>query len=483
MPEIPHRAAVAGWALFRRLGRAPVGLLVGLAVLLGSATESPAQRSSNTGRSSSGGNGGSGIGAVGPILVLPAIEPRSVPAAEAVRPVGSGTVRPKPRPRAKARPPARVAIPAAAETRFVPGVVLVELKGDAAILPLARRQRLEPLARLSLRLTGTVVHRLRARDGRSTAAVLGALRREPSVAAAQPDWLYTLQQEAPPRNPPAAVAPLPGQYAAEKLHLAAAHDRSRGRDVSVALIDTGVDVGHPELAGAIAGSFEALDDGDLGPPIHGTAMAGAIAARARLSGAAPGARLLVARAFGSAGAGGVARGATSAVAKSLDWAVANRARVVSMSFAGPADGLLGRMLEAARSEGVIAVAAVGNAGPTSPPLHPAADPTVIAVTAADTDDRVLASAVHGDHVVVTAPGVDVLVPAPNGGYDLSTGTSVAAAEVAGVVALLLERRPDLTPDEVRRILTETAVDLGSQGRDPVYGAGLVDAAAALARLR
>jgi subtilisin family serine protease len=132
---------------------------------------------------------------------------------------------------------------------------------------------------------------------------------------------------------------------------------------------------------------------------------------------------------------------------------------------------------------VIAVAAVGNAGPTSPPLHPAADPTVIAVTAADTDDRVLASAVHGDHVVVTAPGVDVLVPAPNGGYDLSTGTSVAAAEVAGVVALLLERRPDLTPDEVRRILTETAVDLGSQGRDPVYGAGLVDAAAALARLR
>ncbi|MDK9697833.1 MAG: S8 family serine peptidase, partial [Siculibacillus sp.] len=171
---------------------------------------------------------------------------------------------------------------------------------------------------------------------------------------------------------------------------------------------------------------------------------------------------------------------THHVVACLDWSVTNGARVVSMSFAGPADTLLARSLAAMRQKGVIAVAAAGNAGPQSPPLFPAADPAVIAVTASDPDDRILPVAVRGGHLAVTAPGVDIVVASPKGGYDVTSGTSVAAAEVAGVVALLLEKREDLSPDEARRILSTTAIDLGPKGRDPIFGAGLVDADAAVA---
>jgi hypothetical protein len=101
-------------------------------------------------------------------------------------------------------------------------------------------------------------------------------------------------------------------------------------------------------------------------------------------------------------------------------------------------------------------AAAGNAGPKSPPLYPGADPNVIAVTATDADDKLFNGANRDKYISVAAPGVDILVPAPEGEYQITTGTSVAAAEVSGIVALLLERNPKLTPADIRRILTASA---------------------------
>jgi subtilisin family serine protease len=150
-----------------------------------------------------------------------------------------------------------------------------------------------------------------------------------------------------------------------------------------------------------------------------------------------------------------------------------------MSFAGPKDPSLERALKAAYDKGIVLIAAAGNAGPKSPPLYPGADPSVIAVTATDVDDKLFAGANRGKYVAVSAPGVDILVPAPDGSYQLTTGTSVAAAEVSGIVALLLERNPKLTPADVRRILTGSARQLGTARRDDDFGSGLADPMQAL----
>ena len=142
-----------------------------------------------------------------------------------------------------------------------------------------------------------------------------------------------------------------------------------------------------------------------------------------------------------------------------------------MSFAGPADPRLQDALAKANKKGIVLIAAAGNAGPNSPPLFPAADPNVIAVTATDIDDGLFRGANRGKHIAVSAPGVEVLVPAPNGAYQFTTGTSVAAAEVSGIAALLIERNPALKPADMRRILTSTAKDLGPKGRDSSFGSG------------
>ncbi len=136
--------------------------------------------------------------------------------------------------------------------------------------------------------------------------------------------------------------------------------------------------------------------------------------------------------------------------KGLQWAVDQGAKVINMSFAGPRDPILQQAMKRLTDQGIILIAAAGNAGPKSPPLYPGADPSVIAVSATDVDDKTYKNANRGKYVAIAAPGVDILVPAPEGGYQLTTGTSVAAAHISGVVALLLERDGSLRPETVQK---------------------------------
>jgi subtilisin family serine protease len=156
--------------------------------------------------------------------------------------------------------------------------------------------------------------------------------------------------------------------------------------------------------------------------------------------------------------------------------VSNNVRIINMSFAGPRDPSLERALKLAYDKGVVLIAAAGNAGAKSPPLYPAADPNVIAVTATDIDDKLFTGANRGRHIAVSAPGVDILVPAPEGTYQMTTGTSVATAHISGIVALLLERNPALKPADIRKILAASAKRLGPNNE---FGAGLVDPVKAL----
>ena len=150
-----------------------------------------------------------------------------------------------------------------------------------------------------------------------------------------------------------------------------------------------------------------------------------------------------------------------------------------MSFAGPKDPLIERGIAAVAAKGILMVAASGNAGPKSPPLYPAANPNVIAVSATDAQDKLFAASNRGAYIAVAAPGVDIFLPAPDEKYQMMSGTSFSAAYVSGLAALMLERNPALKPDDVRAILMQTARDLGAPGRDDLFGAGEADAYAAV----
>jgi hypothetical protein len=381
-------------------------------------------------------------------------------------PLGKGPPGAQPR-------PSRV--PPAGELRFVAYEVLVGLPSNLtqqAIDTLARRHRLVRLESQAIGLTGTTFHRWQISDRRSVADVIRALEADTGVRAAQPNYRFTLQQTQ-------AGAASEYQYALAKLRLPEAHRFTTGGSVLVAVIDNGIDTTHPELADVIAGSFDAT--GRPAPPAqHGTGMAGTIAAHARLTGTAPAARILAIRAFAQSGK--TEESTSLAILRSIDWAVANGARVINMSFAGPQDPEQALVLAAAAKKGVVLVAAAGNAGPKSPPLYPAADPNVIAVTATDPDDKLFIQSNRGRHIAVAAPGVEIVAPAPSGTYQFTTGTSVAAAQVSGIVALLLDAKPGLTPQAVRKALLSTARDLGPPGRDDQFGAGLADAYGAVQSL-
>ncbi len=354
--------------------------------------------------------------------------------------------------------------------------VLIVVDGtptDAQVDALAQRHRLTRVESLSIPMLAATVFRWRIPDGRPMDRVLRDLSNDSAVRFSQANMSYRTQDAA-------AKAPAEGdagQYALAKLHLPEAHLLARGTDVAIAVIDSGIDVTHPELAGAIIGTYDALNSKEGAHP-HGTGVAGTIVAHSRLVGSAPAARILAIRAFAANPSNG-ADSTSFAVLKALNYAVQQNAQIINMSFAGPADPLVQQALAVSFARGIVLVAAAGNAGPNSPPLYPAADSHVIAVTATDSGDRLFAQANRGPQVAVAAPGVDILMPAPEDKYQVNSGTSFAAAYISGLAALLIDRNPGITPDGVRAALTATAHDLGPKGRDDQFGAGLADALAAV----
>src|SRR5467141_560195 len=358
-------------------------------------------------------------------------------------------------------------------SRTVRGEIVAEIDGalsDAQADELARRHRLERIGSQNFPLIGGTIGLFRIVDRRTVEMVRRELAAD-GVRSVQPNFRYVLQEQK------AALAEGdPAQYALAKLRLPQAHTLAHGADVTIAIIDSGIDIRHPELANAIVGSFDALGSKE-GPHVHGTGIAGAIVSHARLMGSAPAARILAIRAFGVAPGG--AESTSFVILKGLDYAAANGAQIVNMSFAGPKDALIERGIAATAAKGIVMVAAAGNAGPKSPPLYPAANANVIAVSATDAQDKLFTASNRGGHIAVAAPGVDIFLPAPDEKYQMTSGTSFSAAYVSGLAALMLERNPALKSDEVRAILMKTARDLGSPGRDDLFGAGEADAFAAV----
>jgi hypothetical protein len=377
-------------------------------------------------------------------------------------------------------------VPPRGETRFISNEMVFHVAPNvpqATVDAAARRLGLVTVASHNMSLSGGTLMHFRIDNGRPVSDVVRDLEGQ-NIGVAQPNYVYRLQQDArtpaPLQQLPALPRGDPAQYAIAKLHLTEAHKIATGAGVLVAVIDSQIDTGHPDLGGTIAGSFDAVGNREK-PDEHGTEMTGAIVAHRKLLGVAPRARILAIHAF-SPEAQSSAQTTTAHILAGIDWAIAKGAKIINMSFAGPYDPLLSHALKKAHDKGIVLIAAAGNAGPQSPPLYPAADENVIAVTAIDENDKLLPQANQGPHIALAAPGVNVLEPAPGGAYGYTTGTSVATAHVSGVAALIIEREPNIDIATLEEVLYSSARDLGPKGRDSQFGFGLVDPLHALGTL-
>ncbi|MFJ9012520.1 S8 family serine peptidase [Streptomyces canus] len=289
---------------------------------------------------------------------------------------------------------------------------------------------------------------------------------------------------------PADVDGLRGsEWALTALKAEQAWQTSKGTGVTVAVIGSGVDASHPDLEGRVLKGAD-LGDGstadgtrDQGPQDQqGTHAAGIIAATGRnyhgggVYGLAPEARVLPLR---------VHRNDTpvpSATAKAVRYAVDHGARVidVTVGFTKPSDALRSA-IEYALGRNAVIVTGAGDNGRTGDQVtYPAAYPGVVAVAATDKKGAVWPASHHGEHVTLTAPGVDILTTAPGGDYWTGSGTQYAASWVAASAVLLRAEHPRWTGDQVVRKLTGAASHEASSGRDPRQGFGTVAPAAALA---
>jgi len=336
-------------------------------------------------------------------------------------------------------------------------------------------------------------------------AGLTALRlaRDPAVLSVEPDATGSVQLT--PNDPFYLTDPASGlgQWGIRKAHVDQAWDIARGSaSITVAVIDTGIDANHPDLAGVTLPGVTFLTAPDPTCPAgstidddgHGTHVAGVIAANGNngigIAGVAFGVKILPIKALDCQGAG-----LMSDVASGVIWATDHGARVINISLGSSAAQLtLQDAIRYAIAHNVIVVAAAGNCGVLSircttlnEAQYPGAFPEVLAVAATDENDGHASFSNEGPYVGVSAPGVRIYSTTPTYPTTLSqsnpgttsyasfSGTSQASPFVAGVAALILSRAPGLSVAQLIDLLKSTADDLGSPGADTLFGAGRVNA--------
>lgn len=366
-------------------------------------------------------------------------------------------------------------LPPEGETRFVKDQVIVRYRLSARssnMDALVGRLNLAHLDARTFRMAGVTVHLYQITDGSDVSEIITALEADGTVVSAQPNYIYTPAQDANAGS---------NQYALGRLGVAPDSGAARGSGVRLAIIDSVVDVAHPEFANAKIEAHDVSDAPDAVADAHGTGITGVAAAGNTLLGIAPEADIVAIAAFAKA-EDGQTYGNSWTIATALDLAASENAQVVNMSFAGPRDPLLESSISGAGKRGMVLVAAAGNDGPDAAALYPAAYEGTIGVTAIDENDGVYVNANRGAYVELAAPGVNILTAAPDGAYDFISGTSLASAHVSALAALLLSADPSQTPEQIAELLMQTSNDLGEAGRDDVFGAGVPNAAAALGQL-
>lgn len=302
--------------------------------------------------------------------------------------------------------------------------------------------------------------------GADRETLLERLRRDRRVESAQP--MNSFETLASGTNDPYRTL----QRNLDAMNVGAAHRWSRGEGVRIGIVDTGIDVAHPELKGRIAGYRDFVSSTrTITPERHGTAVAGIIGAAddnaLGIVGVAPASELYAFRACWHEPARAEAYCNTLTLAKALVAALENAVDIVNLSLGGPADPLLTRLVNATLERGIIVVGAAPQRAEQRFPTSIAGVVTVDAEGASSSADATL-----------YAPGQDVLTLAPNGSYEFLSGSSLAAASVSGGIALMLARQPKLTSAQIRSLLNPT----DASRSDDASAARSIDLCAAVTRL-
>ncbi|MCZ0990094.1 type VII secretion-associated serine protease mycosin [Streptomyces diastatochromogenes] len=289
------------------------------------------------------------------------------------------------------------------------------------------------------------------------------------------------------------------QWGLSALHLEEAWRTTKGQGVTVAVLDTGVEADHPDLAGNVLPTKDMIGfgakPGDRAWARHGTAMAGIIAGHGHgpgdtegVMGVAPEAKILPVRVILEDGDSARAKARTTrgnALADGIRWAADHGADVINLSLGDDSNSAHpepseDEAVQYALKKGVVVVASAGNGGDKGDHVsYPAAYPGVIAATAVDKYGTRASFSTRRWYAAVSAPGVNVVIADPDHKYYEGWGTSAASAFVSGAAALIKAAHPTLTPAQIKKLLEDTARDAPVGGRDDSRGFGMIDPAAAL----
>jgi subtilisin family serine protease len=299
------------------------------------------------------------------------------------------------------------------------------------------------------------------------------LRRSKHIEFVEPDWV--LAPTAVPTDPYYGY-----EWHLPKINAPSAWDVTTGISaVTIAILDSGVDVSHPDLAPLMVPGWNYFDNNANITDVngHGTAVAGTAAAAANngtgIAGVAWNCRLMPLRVSDTNGYGNI-----SAMASALTWAADHGARVANLSFSGVAK--LPTVISAAQyfqAKGGVVTASAGNAGTFDPSPT---NPYFLVVSATDANDVLASWSNTGSNIDLSAPGVNIMTTAEGGSYGSGSGTSFSAPIVAGAAALAISANPTLPGTQIQSILKQTADDLGSTGWDTSYGAGRLNVGNAVA---
>jgi subtilisin family serine protease len=245
------------------------------------------------------------------------------------------------------------------------------------------------------------------------------------------------------------------------------------KGLRIGVIDTEIDLSHPAFKGRrIHRERFGPDTRPPAPDWHGTGVLSVLAGNPAggTPGLIPDAEFFAASIFYTE-AGGAMATDTISLLRALTWLEAQGVKLINMSFAGPQDELVKDQIAEISAKGIVLVAAAGNEGPVAAPAFPAAYPQVIAVTAVTKELRNYRYANRGEHIDVAAPGAGIWAAVPGGREGSHSGTSFAAPHVTGIIAVM--PRESLTGNKNELLDSMPVIDLGTQGRDPVYGRGML----------